>query len=36
LIRVYFRPWGVGYQSGQTYIHTSHGTSQIYLSGYAY
>lgn len=36
LIRVYFRPWGIGYQSGETYIHTSSGTSRIYLSGYGY
>src|SRR5207253_7403275 len=33
-IRVYFRPWGTGYQTGETHINTGNGTSYIYLSGY--
>lgn len=35
-IRVYFRPWYTGYQTGQTTISTANGTTTIYLSGMGY
>jgi len=35
IVRVYFRPWNVGFHTGQTYISTSEGTTYIRLSGYA-
>ncbi len=36
MIRVFFRPWFVGYQNGQATISTDSGTTQIFLSGYGY
>lgn len=35
-VRVFFRPWGVGYQSGQTQISTDQGMTEIQLIGYGY
>ncbi|MBS1969827.1 MAG: hypothetical protein JSU04_05945 [Bdellovibrionales bacterium] len=35
-IRVFFRPWFVGYQDGQTTISTDSGTTRVFLSGYGY